>query len=302
MSGSIHHSCMPRGRSVPVSTMENDGQKFVLTFFGAGRSQSETGLTTSYSRLTTDGFLANDRLCLVADIVFVQGPCTQIDVLQKGLVSAIDYGALEDLSADMGKMRDLNPDVTFQVGSQRLYAHRALLCTRSNYFRSQFEEQAAPPYFVIPDTEFGTVDNFLEFLYTGKMSTEVLQSIESLCDLHKLACEYQVASLKDKCASAIHEIFSPRTVVRALLHNRDAGDHCNAIRQGALQYIEIQHMPTRKRVCVCVCAPISLAFTCMSPSLLHRCGGPVLPTVRVCCCVCLKSLPLALSFEPWFLV
>lgn len=259
---------MPRESNVPVSTYPNtgDGQKFVLASFDTGCAHSEKCITANYRQLLTSGFLVNGNLLLSACIAFAEGACNKTAVLQKGLASPNEYGTLEKLSDDLKHMRKWYTDIEFRVGSHGhpLYAHRALLCARSVHFRNMFGsgmQESNTDIVYLPDMEVSTVDNFLNFLYTSELPTVVLQSIRSLSDMHKLACMYQVASLQDRCAYAIHKIFSPQTVVRALLYN---GDHCDAIRKSALQYIAIQRMPIRVRV--------SRVYVSVLSSLWHSCA------------------------------
>lgn len=150
-------------------------------------------------------------------------------------------------------------DVSFIVGEKTIPAHKFILALRSNVFRALFGLGALLPAqggangdspdarnlislrtnglgqdeVVLQDMEAATVQEFVRFLYTDSISSDVLRLHYD--QLLTLSCRFQVVGLMTVCASHTYSMISTDNVARILR----AADACNAseLRASALAYI-----------------------------------------------------------------
>ena len=130
-------------------------------------------------------------------------------------------------------------DVTLKVGNESYHAHRFVLSVQSSVFQTMFmngqwkeSDQKVIVLEESPQCEKAVFEDFLKFLYTGKVAL----SSDQVCGIHMLADKYDVPSLKEEAVKVMEDVL--------------IGEHCNAFRSSIrwLRHIE-QFIPALLPVC-----------------------------------------------------
>ncbi|GIY46883.1 hypothetical protein CDAR_288551 [Caerostris darwini] len=109
---------------------------------------------------------------------------------------------LRYLCYDIARLYDVRSpkfgDITFQIGEDTLYAHKAVLGARSATFKRKFQSHTTEQIMTITNTDSVCFSKMLEFIYTGKVR---FFNTDTVIDLHDAAQKYQVTSLIAKCSA-----------------------------------------------------------------------------------------------------
>jgi len=109
-------------------------------------------------------------------------------------------------------------DMHFEIGTERIAAHRAILAVRSPVFQKMFESgMTESTDNVVKINDFG-VDVFREmltFLYTGQINMDFLS--ENLAVFVALADKYDIGDLKTVCCKLLQQDRTPSNVSSMLL-------------------------------------------------------------------------------------
>ena len=152
--------------------------------------------------------------------------------------SAITTQAVTSLLSDLRTMLnnpDMFPDITFMVEDTAVYAHKAVLCSRSQHFSAMFNsgmKESREKEIVVEDWTRQSFVAMLEFLYTGSVAdlapdvavelmglsdhhgldglkalceTSLIQSadVANVCTLYRTAHRYGAVELKKFCLEFI---------------------------------------------------------------------------------------------------
>lgn len=96
-------------------------------------------------------------------------------------------------------------DTTLNVQDKEYKAHRAVLIARSSVFAAMFQHETTEKLkgiINIPDCDPESFDEFLKFLYTGKLEEP---SCRSALDLYEISDKYDVQELKAFCVEFLME-------------------------------------------------------------------------------------------------
>jgi len=107
-------------------------------------------------------------------------------------------------------------DVTFQVGSELIPAHKNILVTRSEYFRAMFlngMKENQQDVIQLPNMDAQTFTSVLEFLYTGNVTVDE----KSIVSLVNAAAIFRIDDLKELCISQFNAVVSEENVINLLL-------------------------------------------------------------------------------------
>lgn len=174
-------------------------------------------------------------------------------------------------------------DVHFIVQGQTVYAHRAILYSRSDYFRTMFDAQmreSSELMIPIPDVSHDVFLAVMEYLYTrkanvrkGQLAVELLKAadmfrldglrsycvikveqaitVENVCDIVYIADTHNTESLKQFCLNFIVQNFKPVIFTDSWLHlmNEDAaglGREILAAVADANPHVAASHKRARK--------------------------------------------------------
>ena len=108
-------------------------------------------------------------------------------------------------------------DVTFDVQGEKICAHKIILTTRCEYFKSMFDSsmvESASKEVVVPDVKPKSFRGLLSFIYTDVAPK---YEGESTMELLSAADKYGVDDLKKTCETAICSHLNAENVVDALL-------------------------------------------------------------------------------------
>lgn len=92
-----------------------------------------------------------------------------------------------------------NCDTTLHVADKEYKAHRAILIAGSSVFAAMFQHETSEKQtgvITIPDCDPESFENFLEFLYTGKLEKP---SLRNALHLYETSEKYNVHELKAFC-------------------------------------------------------------------------------------------------------
>lgn len=114
---------------------------------------------------------------------------------------------LEAFSVDLASLLDSCHHSDVQLEGRGalapIQAHRAILAARSPVFRrmlaSGMQESGVGSKIMVADAEHSVVQEFVRFLYSGKVSPAVLEGQDMLCHLLALGHKYEVCSLVTFC-------------------------------------------------------------------------------------------------------
>jgi len=95
-------------------------------------------------------------------------------------------------------------DIVFKVGAEKIKAHKAIICARVPHFKRMFEAnmiEAATNEIQIPDTDPKLFKHLLEFVYSGRVTSNLIEHAVSLFPLAHL---YDIQDLQFYCMTALH--------------------------------------------------------------------------------------------------
>ncbi|KAG7400056.1 hypothetical protein PHYBOEH_007124 [Phytophthora boehmeriae] len=135
------------------------------------------------------------------------------------------------LSGDLRKMlnNSTRSDVTFVAEGRRLFAHSCILVARCEPLEKMLDgrmKDGSLPEIVIPEYSYDVFAAFMEFLYTDEVAALAARDLpaEFALELHVLADQYLVSTLRSLCENALLRILSVDNVVLIMesAHFRDA--------------------------------------------------------------------------------
>ncbi|GBM23458.1 TD and POZ domain-containing protein 1 [Araneus ventricosus] len=126
--------------------------------------------------------------------------------------------SVTDLKTDLKSILDNGTlcDVSLQVGSDVIQAHKNILSARSPVFKAMFTKdmrETINKTVVIEDLDSDTVRRLLLYMYTDAIHD---YQWENIMNLYFAADKYEVLSLKHKCSSFLKENLSCLNVCEAL--------------------------------------------------------------------------------------
>ncbi|ETN13531.1 hypothetical protein PPTG_08323 [Phytophthora nicotianae INRA-310] len=124
------------------------------------------------------------------------------------------------LSGDLRKMlnNSTRSDITFVIEGRPLFAHSCILVARCEPLEKMLDgrmKDGSQPEIAIPEYSYDVFAAFMEFLYTDQvvaLATPDLAADFAL-ELHALADQYLVTSLRSACENALLQILSVENVV-----------------------------------------------------------------------------------------
>ncbi|XP_052820202.1 uncharacterized protein LOC128246029 [Mya arenaria] len=125
--------------------------------------------------------------------------------------------SMSDMASDLEKLinDERFSDCSFTVEGKTVYAHRAILCVRSDYFRALFadhtKESKSKEPIVIPDVSYPNFLAVLHFLYTNQLP-DTLDTI-ALTNLWRVADRFSMDGLKALAALQVCEKINTENVV-----------------------------------------------------------------------------------------
>ncbi|OWZ21506.1 RCC1 and BTB domain-containing hypothetical protein [Phytophthora megakarya] len=124
------------------------------------------------------------------------------------------------LSGDLRKMlnNSTRSDVTFVVEGRPLFAHSCILVARCEPLEKMLDgrmKDGSQPEIVIPEYSYDVFAALMEFLYTDHVVALASPDLTSdfALELHALADQYLVTSLRSACESALLQILSVDNVI-----------------------------------------------------------------------------------------
>ncbi|KAL4144597.1 hypothetical protein PRNP1_013726 [Phytophthora ramorum] len=124
------------------------------------------------------------------------------------------------LSGDLRKMlnNSTRSDVTFVVEGRLLFAHSCILVARCEPLEKMLDgrmKDGSLPEIVIPEYSYDVFAALMEFLYTDRVAALASQDLTAdfSLELHALADQYLVTSLRSACENALLQILSVDNVV-----------------------------------------------------------------------------------------
>lgn len=106
-------------------------------------------------------------------------------------------------------------DVHFQVGDERIPGHKAILATRSDYFRALLFgnlSESSKNEIVLPDVSVGFFKVLLTFIYSGKVTFSVYDAFEIL----EISNQYGIVPIEQAISDYLQENLSADNIVDAL--------------------------------------------------------------------------------------
>lgn len=123
-------------------------------------------------------------------------------------------------------------DVVVECGGQNIQCHSQIMMARSPVFMRMLQAdmlEAQTHTVKVDDIDPKAMREFLRFLYTDKISTDVESDDDVLCHILHAAHKYEVSSLADFCESLVEQRLSMANVVDRLrfadLHDRQKLRH-----------------------------------------------------------------------------
>jgi speckle-type POZ protein len=110
-------------------------------------------------------------------------------------------------------------DVKFNIRRREFPAHKSILAARSEVFTAMFEHpmrEQSTNQIEIEDIEPEVFQEFLRFIYTGRISTATMESMAT--GLLITADKYLLDELKKECENYLVHHMSPDNCVVLLLH------------------------------------------------------------------------------------
>lgn len=123
---------------------------------------------------------------------------------------------LQSLSQQLGKIAEdeIFYDFKITVEGKEFKVHRAILAARSPYFSTMFTtyiQEAASNEFELKDVDAGTFKEFLNFIYTGRIT----DGFSGFIELYKAADLFEVDGLKSVCLKNIKSRLTKENAVAA---------------------------------------------------------------------------------------
>ena len=119
-----------------------------------------------------------------------------------------------------------NHDLILKVGDKELKAHKDVLRTRSQVFKSMLShdmKEKNSGIIDIPDCDAEAMEQFLCYIYTGKVD---LLNQNNMLKLYYIADKYDMKGLKGKCCAFIKKSLSDANVCEVIelaLNHSDSG-------------------------------------------------------------------------------
>ncbi|KAK1945014.1 RCC1 and BTB domain-containing protein 2 [Phytophthora citrophthora] len=192
--------------------LSDDGKVFP---FGRN-NHGQLGLETSVDCLSPQliSTLRNKNVVKIA-AGFYHSVC--VVGTSKGRVSTKGSGTL---SQDLRKMlnNSTRSDVTFVVEGRSLFAHSCILVARCEPLEKMLDgrmKDGSQSEIVIPEYSYDIFAALMEFLYTDQVAALSSPDLtaEFALELHALADQYLVMSLRSACENALLQILSVENVV-----------------------------------------------------------------------------------------
>lgn len=167
-------------------------------------------------------------------------------------------------------------DVIIEVNEERIEAHSVILAARSPVFSRMFAssmKESIEKVVRLNDLDAGAVMAMINYMYTGALSQELLDSDESALRLLEAAHRYEITTLVDKCTSALGGRLSVETVSERLqLANLF---NCKTFQAQCLNFIrenlpEVQTTPSFARL-IALCPNLAMdIFAAICPPAAKR--------------------------------
>ncbi|GIZ00758.1 speckle-type POZ protein-like B [Caerostris extrusa] len=165
-------------------------------------------------------YLPKDVLSLRCDVVISTGDTTDIiesyitgidDNICEQNFEKYESGVSPDLKADLKFMyrEGTFSDTKIRTSTETFPAHTQILGARSPVFRAMFStdmKERTKECVDITDLDSETVRRLLLYIYTDALEEDL--QCQSACQLYAAADKYAVLSLKNRCSSFLHGIFS----------------------------------------------------------------------------------------------
>ncbi|KAG6977154.1 hypothetical protein JG688_00000644 [Phytophthora aleatoria] len=124
------------------------------------------------------------------------------------------------LGGDLRKMlnNSTRSDVTFVLEGRPLFAHSCILVARCEPLENMLDgrmKEGSQPEIVIPEYSYDVFAALMEFLYTDQVAALASPDLTAdfALELHALADQYLVTSLRSACENALLHILSVENVV-----------------------------------------------------------------------------------------
>ena len=125
-------------------------------------------------------------------------------------------------------------DVTFLIEGESVYAHRAILAQRCDFFASMFRSgmrESTERTITIPNVRKHIFVLLLEYLYTDTIQVPVAQSVE----LYIVADLYDLERLREICMQSLRRNLSAETAGPLL--QTAADHHCIVIKDYVMNFV-----------------------------------------------------------------
>lgn len=217
-----------------------DGNNF--TCFGALKAGTRIGDSMMHHRSTVNSHLGSSdtliltfKLTLIEEVVTgssapePEQPTLQVDAhVNKHYGNLLTYNKFSD--------------VTFDIGEEQIFAHKAILTVRSPVFAAMFEhdmQETKENKVKITDIRAEVFREVLRFIYTGSV-----QAMEQMADDLLIAAEkYALDALKTMCEKHLAKKLSVETAT-ATLHFADTYN-ANQLKKEAIDFIS-KHLKVMK--------------------------------------------------------
>lgn len=195
---------------ISLISERNDKSNLVNLNFNYSATKSRCG---AYKCISRDNlfsprystFLLNDKLSIFCSITLPRDDNLPFLAVASQLID------------DFSKLI-LNPDfsdITFIVGNKKLFAHRAIISSRSVIFNKMLSsemKESISKEVIIDDISIEAFEELLCFLYTGRTP-----NIKTLAfDLYYAADKYELSALKDVCTTVLQTTLTPSNCLKTL--------------------------------------------------------------------------------------
>lgn len=108
-----------------------------------------------------------------------------------------------------------NHDLIIKVGDKELPAHQDILRARSHVFEAMLDydmQEKSSGFIDVPDCDPEAMEEFLSYIYTGKVETDQ----GTMLELYYIADKYDMQGLKNECRNFIRNSLSHTNILKVI--------------------------------------------------------------------------------------